>query len=142
MSIRTTTVATATLFMLLGGLAACGQREGGETVGQKVDAALEKTAKAGRDVREGAREATHDTNTAVMGAGAHVDDGKVTTQVKAGLSADKDISAAHVDVDTKDGVVTLKGTVPTAAAKARAGDIARHVKDVKSVDNQLQVKAG
>jgi len=142
MSIRTTTAAAATLFVVLGGLAACGQREGGQTVGQKVDSAIERTAKAGREVREGAREAAHDTNTAVMGAGAHVDDGKISTQVKAGLSADKDISASHVDVDTKEGVVTLKGSVPTAAAKSRAAEIARNVKDVKSVDNQLQVKAG
>lgn len=142
MSIRSTTVTAATLIIVVGGLAACGQREGGETVGQKVDKALHRSAEAGREVREGAREVARDTNTAVMGAGARAEDAKITTQVKTGLSADKDLSAAHIDVDTKDGIVTLKGTAPTAAAKTRASEIARNVKDVKSVDNQMQIRAG
>ncbi len=142
MSIRTTTAAAATLITVLGGLAACGEREGGPTVGQRVDSAIERSAEAGREVREGAREATQDANTAVMGAGARIDDAQITTQVKTGLSTDKDLSAGQIDVDTKDGVVTLKGMAPTAAAKARAAEIARNVKDVKSVDNQLQVRAG
>ncbi len=142
MSIRTTTAAAATLITVLGGLTACGEREGGPTVGQRVDSAIERSAEAGREVREGAREATQDANTAVMGAGARIDDAQITTQVKTGLSTDKDLSAGQIDVDTKDGVVTLKGMAPTAAAKARAAEIARNVKDVKSVDNQLQVRAG
>lgn len=141
MRIRTNS-AVATLLALLGGLAGCGQREGGQTVGQRVDSAIERSAEAGREVREGAREAARDTNTAVMGAGAHIDDAQITTQVKTGLSQDRDLNAGKIDVDTRGGVVTLKGTAPTAAAKVRAGDIARGVKDVKSVDNQLQVQAG
>jgi osmotically-inducible protein OsmY len=142
MSIRTT-AAALTLFAVLGGLAGCGEREGGgPTVGQRVDSAIERSAEAGREVREGAREATQGANTAVMGAGARIDDAQITTQVKTGLSTDRDLSAGQIDVDTRDGVVTLKGTAPSAAAKARAAEIARNVKDVKSVDNQLQVRAG
>ncbi len=141
MSIRSTTAVA--LLAVLGALAGCGERgEGGPTVGQRVDSAVERSAEAGRDVREGAREAAQDANTAVMGAGARVDDAQITTQVKTGLSTDRDLSAGQIDVDTKDGVVTLKGMAPTAAAKARASEIARNVKDVKSVDNQLQVRAG
>ena len=144
MSIRTThTAAAAAMWLaLIGALAGCGQREEGATVGQRVDSAIDRSAEAGREVREGAREAARDTSTAVMGAGARIDDAQITTQVKTGLSTDRDLSAGQIDVDTKDGVVTLKGTAPTVAAKARAGDIARNVKDVKSVDNQLQVRAG
>lgn len=141
MSIRTTTVA-AILLSLLGGLAGCGERDGDPTVGQRVDSAIERSAEAGREVGQGAREAARDTSTAVMGAGARIEDAQITTQVKTGLSTDKDLNASQINVDTQDGVVTLKGTAPTAAAKTRAGEIARNVKDVRSVDNQLQVRAG
>ncbi|MEO5736934.1 MAG: BON domain-containing protein, partial [Variovorax sp.] len=42
--------------------------------------------------------------------------------------------------DTKGGTVTLSGPAPTAAAKSRAGDIAKSVEGVGSVDNKLEVK--
>jgi hyperosmotically inducible periplasmic protein len=71
-----------------------------------------------------------------------VDDAAITTKVNAGLAADKDLSAVKIDVDTKDGVVTLTGPAPTAGARERATEIARGVKGVSSVNNQLTVKAG
>lgn len=134
-------------------LAGCGDRDAGTTVGQRVDSVLGRAGETAREVREGAREAAQDARTATMGAGreardaassagAAVDDAQITSKVKAGLSADKDLSAMRIEVDTHAGVVTLKGTAPTVAAKSRAGEIARQVKEVKSVDNQLQVKAG
>ena len=52
---------------------------------------------------------------------------------------DKDLSAIKINVDTKDGVVTLSGPAPTAAAKERAAEIAKNVQDVKSVNNNLVV---
>ncbi|WP_424022315.1 BON domain-containing protein [Neisseria gonorrhoeae] len=47
-----------------------------------------------------------------------------------------------INVDTKDGVVTLNGPAPSAAAKDKATDIAKQVKGVTSVNNQLVVKPG
>lgn len=44
-------------------------------------------------------------------------------------------------MDTKGGVVTLSGTVPSEAVKNRAGDIAKGVKGVASVNNNLAVQA-
>ena len=70
-----------------------------------------------------------------------MDDAQITAKVKTGLSADKDITAGKVDVDTTAGVVTLKGTVSTDAARQRAVQIARNVKDVKDVRNELVVQA-
>ena len=60
----------------------------------------------------------------------------------AALAKDKDLSAIKIDVDTQNGVVTLSGPAPTATAKQRASEIARTVKGVSSVNNQLTVKAG
>jgi hyperosmotically inducible periplasmic protein len=80
--------------------------------------------------------------TAVMGAApaagaAAADDARITAQVKAGLAAARDLSGARIDVDTRDGVVTLSGPVRSAAIKARASEIARTVQDVRDVNDQL-----
>lgn len=134
-------------------LAGCGERSDNQTVGQKLDSAIDQTAQAGREVREGGREAAEDARTAVMGAasgarqatstvGARVDDAQITAQVKTGLSVDKSLSAGKIDVDTKEGIVTLTGNAPSEEARRRATEIARNVKDVKDVKNQLTLKTG
>jgi hyperosmotically inducible periplasmic protein len=74
----------------------------------------------------------------IMAACAQTDPG-VTTAVKAKLAADDTVKAYKIDVDTKDGVVTLGGTVDTAEAKTRAVEVARNTKGVASVVDQLSV---
>ena len=66
-------------------------------------------------------------------------DPAITTAVKAALLADPDSSGLKIDVDTKDAVVTLKGTVATEAEKTRAETVARNTKGVTSVVNNLKV---
>ncbi|MBT2326518.1 BON domain-containing protein [Variovorax paradoxus] len=82
--------------------------------------------------------AARDTGAAVS---ARIDDATITAAVSAGLAKDPDLSAIKIDVDTKGGTVMLKGPAPTAAAKSRAEQIAKNVKGVSSVDNQLEVKS-
>ena len=41
-------------------------------------------------------------------------------------------------MDTKDGVVTLKGSAPDAAARTHATTLVKGVKGVSKVDNQLK----
>lgn len=136
-------VAVSSLAALLA-LGACGQRTDDQTVGQKVDSGVAKTEQAAADTGAAMKDAGNRAETAVMGAAADtksvVTDAEITAKVNAGLAADKDLSAIKINVDTKDGIVTLNGPVPNAAAKTRASEIARNVKDVKSVDNQLNVQ--
>lgn len=138
-------VAVSSLAALLA-LGACGQRTDDQTVGQKIDSGVAKTEQAAAEAGAAVKEAGNKAETAVMGAAADtrsvVSDAEITAKVNAGLAADKDLSAIKINVDTKDGIVTLNGPVPSAAAKSRASDIARNVKDVKSVDNQLNVQPG
>jgi hyperosmotically inducible protein len=138
-------VAVSSLAALLA-LGACGQRTDDQTVGQKIDSGVAKTEQAAAEAGAAVKEAGNKAETAVMGAAADtrsvVSDAEITAKVNAGLAADKDLSAIKINVDTKDGIVTLNGPVPNAAAKSRASDIARNVKDVKSVDNQLNVQPG
>jgi osmotically-inducible protein OsmY len=65
----------------------------------------------------------------------------LTGKVKTALA--KDVGGktmTNVNVDSDNGVVTLKGRVESADAKKKAGDIAKKVEGVKSVKNQLTVE--
>jgi hyperosmotically inducible periplasmic protein len=73
-------------------------------------------------------------------AGENVDDATITASVKAKLVADKPANLTRVDVDTNNATVYLNGVVETAEQKARAEELARQAKGVKSVVNNLQVK--
>ena len=68
------------------------------------------------------------------------EDATITTNVKAKLLADPSVSGTAINVDTKEGVVTLTGTVDNDAAKAKAESIAKGVEGVKSVKANLTVK--
>ena len=63
-----------------------------------------------------------------------VDDTWITTKVKSEFATAKNVKATDISVDTKDGMVTLTGTVATAAEKSKAEHLAKGVKGVKSVD--------
>jgi hyperosmotically inducible periplasmic protein len=69
-------------------------------------------------------------------------DTTVTTAVKNKLAADPTTSAAKIDVDTSNGVVTLSGNVPTAAEKAEAERLARNTQGVTQVINNISVERG
>jgi osmotically-inducible protein OsmY len=96
---------------------------------------------AGREAREEAREAGRETDGAVGTAGTAVHDGWITTKVKTSFVGEDALENSDIDVDTKNGVVTLKGNVASAAAKNRAEAVAKDVEGVKRVKNQLKVKA-
>ena len=135
------TLMVASSVALLLTLGAC-DRVGPDATARRSDSAESRTANAG--ARAGAAVDNAADKTRAMGASAvdKVDDAVITTKVKAAIAADKDLSAIKVDVDTQNGVVTLSGPAPTAAAKEHASEIARNVKGVNSVNNQLTIKAG
>ncbi len=70
-----------------------------------------------------------------------LDDGALTAKVKTALLAAADVKAMQIDVDSKDGAVTLNGSQDTSSAVDRAASVARGTDGVKSVDNKLVVKA-
>ncbi|CAM2156173.1 hyperosmotically inducible periplasmic protein [Pararobbsia alpina] len=73
--------------------------------------------------------------------GQHIDDGTVTTKVKAELLQAKDVKSTHIHVKTRKGVVWLTGTVPSADDKAAAEKVVAGVSGVDSVKNRLKVVA-
>lgn len=70
-----------------------------------------------------------------------VEDPAITAAVKSKLLADKTVSGLKIDVDTKDGVVTLNGSADTKAESQRAVKLARGTSGVKRVVNNLTVTA-
>jgi len=70
-----------------------------------------------------------------------VSDSWITSKTKISLYADDRVKGTQVSVDTKNGVVHLRGKVDSADAKTAAADITKGVDGVKSVKNDLQVVA-
>ncbi|HBG29480.1 MAG TPA: hypothetical protein DDW98_02440 [Gammaproteobacteria bacterium] len=66
-----------------------------------------------------------------------VDDAAITAQVKTRLLANEVTRSININVDTKAGVVTLRGTAPNETAKEKAEEVAHGVEGVQAVANAL-----
>jgi osmotically-inducible protein OsmY len=91
------------------------------------------------DMRDRMDQATATTGQAAERVGAAVTDAAITTGVKSKFLADSSVSGMKIDVDTNDGVVTLKGTAATRAEADRAVALARDTSGVKRVVDRLQI---
>jgi osmotically-inducible protein OsmY len=103
----------------------------GDKAAAAADKAGDKSAAAAATTREKARELAGD-------ARELAGDAAVTARVKTTLAADARLSAVDINVDTQDGVVTLKGRAPDEAARKHATELVKGVKGVSKVDNQLK----
>lgn len=157
---------TAASLSLVMALTGCNKPDGTQTAGQKLDAAIDKTEKAaaeaklqgeqsGADMKakteaafakagDALKNATENAEVSAKSTASKVidkvDDMAITTAISAELSKDAEIKLFRINVDTKDGFVVLKGTVPTVAVRERAAKVAKTFSGVQSVDNQLTVK--
>jgi len=68
------------------------------------------------------------------------DDAAITAKVKSALAGDPRTKAHQINIETMGGVVQLSGFVDNSEAKSTAEELARAVDNVKSVDNELDVK--
>ena len=71
--------------------------------------------------------------------GNWVSNATMSASVKTKLLANKNIDGLDVNVDSKDGIVTLKGKVESEEAKDLAEVIAGNTENVKEVNNRLSV---
>ena len=120
---------TVFLAALLAGpfLAGCGDRNPSETAGARMDRNAEKVAAA--------------TDRATTKAAVAVDDAAITAKVKAAVLAEPGLKTLQIDVDTKDGIVTLSGTVDSTAMKERASQVTQNISGVRSVVDNLVIKS-
>jgi hyperosmotically inducible periplasmic protein len=73
--------------------------------------------------------------------GTGLNDGWLWTKTRFELATADDLRDSTINVDVSDAVVTLSGSVATAAQKAKAEAVAKAVEGVKSVKNMLTVSA-
>jgi hyperosmotically inducible protein len=78
--------------------------------------------------------------TVCVAADKVVNDNLIIDQVRIRLSGDAEVKGGALQVDSKQGVVTLTGTVETSRQKDKATKLAKKVKGVKQVVNNLEIK--
>ncbi|MDR7376228.1 osmotically-inducible protein OsmY [Rhodoferax ferrireducens] len=72
--------------------------------------------------------------------GAYVDDTAITTSVKARFVDNKEVDASAISVETLNGTVMLSGFAKSLREKSTAESIARNVKGVKAVKNEISIR--
>jgi len=102
-------------------------KHGGETVTDRT--------------KHGAESATDKVKEGVSKTGEVITDGWITGRVKTRFVGDDALKNSHIDVDTSDHVVTLNGTVTSAAGRARAVELAKGVEGVHRVVDRLAIGA-
>lgn len=112
------------VFTALTGLSGCSRQADDELDTRPRDAAVVADAPTGPASEAQARAASD------MG---------ITAKVNAALVADDQLKATQINVDTRDGQVTLSGQAPDTASRERATTLAAAVDGVKQVNNQLMV---
>ena len=72
--------------------------------------------------------------------GAYIDDAGITTVVKSRLFEDKDVAGSSISVETLKGTVMLSGFAKSSLARNKAEAIARGVKGVTAVKNEIAIR--
>lgn len=110
-------------------LTACGKQADEDlNAGQRTDGAVSEARDTADGTRREARQATGDMT--------------ITAKVNAALVADDQLKSTQINIDTRDGQVTLTGQAPDAQSRERATTLASAVDGVKQVNNQLVVSQG
>lgn len=108
-----------------------------------LDPSLEREGERAADTTDRAAGTARDvgdrTAATARDAGERVEDGWITTKIQASYFLNTDIRGRDINVDTKNGVVTLNGIVRTEAEKTEAEQIARETDGVGRVVNNLKV---
>ena len=111
------------------------------TLKSKAKEGAEKTKevaeKVGEKTKAGAEKVVDKTKEGLSKTGEVITDGWITTRVKSKFVGEDLLKDSDINVDTNDHVVTLRGTVMSAAARARAVAQAKEVEGVHRVVDQL-----
>ena len=74
------------------------------------------------------------------GTGEYIDDSVITTKVKAAIFNEPTLKSTEINVETFKGVVQLSGFVNSQSDINKAVEVARNVKGVQSVKNDMRTK--
>jgi len=85
--------------------------------------------------------ASEKTKGVMQDAKTGMSDSWLTSKTKIALFSDDRVKGRQIHVETKNGVVMLRGKVDSTEAKSAASDVAKGIDGVKDVKNELQVVA-
>jgi osmotically-inducible protein OsmY len=116
----------------------------GTNMAAKADKAQDKMANAADKAEDKMDKAGDKSASAAKKTGRAIDDGWIKSKIYTQYLADWNsvLDDSDIDVDVSNNMVTLNGTVKSAAAKAKAVDIAKKTDGVKGVKDNLKVAAG
>jgi hyperosmotically inducible protein len=103
----------------------------------KMKGAGSKTGKAGKSGQKGGKKGK---GGGVAVADTAATDSWITMTIKGDFVNESTLKGSDIDVETKDNVVTLNGTVASEAGKARAEEIAKQTQGVTKVVDNLTIK--
>ncbi len=103
--------------------------------GEKVGREANRMGEVGREADRAGEKASHEASN----AGQHIEDAWITAKIQSKYFANADIKSRKIDVDTRNGVVTLKGEVGAPAAREVAMNLARETDGVTRVVNNLKI---
>ncbi len=115
---------------------AAGEKNAVETIGDKTKEIAVATADKTEDIARAVGSGTKDV---VSATGEVITDTWITARVSARFVDEALLKGSNINVDTAEHTVTLKGTVKSDAAKARAAVVAGETEGVKRVVNQIVV---
>lgn len=113
---------------------------------KNVDNRIVVVSDAEKKMAKSERKADKESDHAYDRAGVHhremsdkIDDASITAQVKGSLAVSRSASAIRTEVTTREGVVTLRGEAKNTAEKELAGRIAKDIRGVRDVNNEIVV---
>ena len=109
------------------------------TAKEGVEKTKEGAEKVGEKTKEGAEKVAEKTKEGLSKTGEVITDDWITTRVHSKFVGEDLLKHSDINVDTKDHIVTLRGTVMSAAGRARAVEQAREVEGVHRVIDQLVI---
>lgn len=116
----------------------------GDKMAKTADKAGDKMAKTADKAEDKMDHAGDKSATGAKKAGRSMDDGWIKSKIYTQYMADWNtvLDDSHINIDVANNMVTLNGTVKSAAAKAKAVSIAKATDGVKGVKDNLRVVAG
>jgi hypothetical protein len=127
------TLLTLTAVLGVGAGAAWQEQGAGQRAGSKLD-------EAGRSIKQGLRDAGDAIRNQFAKARDSVHGMGVESRVYGRLHWDKALNTSTLEMEFNNGVVTLRGSVPSAKAKAKAVDLAQDTVGVAKVIDQLAIQ--
>ena len=127
------------------GLAGCQQEGSAEKVGKNLDRSIENAEQKIEETKEKAEVKLDDAKKSISEktetSDQYVDDSLITMHVKKAILDDPLLKVFQIKVTTVNGIVQLSGTLDSKESVDRAIEVVTNQKHVKSVKNELTLKA-